>query len=151
MDLYLALKRRKLFVISGKLNPGRLIYLVDLLSPVSNVSAISSTGMTCCKSLRKCSAPSPNKPIAWTVGVSTYFAKRRSCSELLPDSLLLSSLLDAASCSLCFSFDPDKVSLIFFRLLSLSDDVVSRPGSWMTGIGSSRFAKASAVEFSIMS
>lgn len=83
-------------------------------------------------------------------GVGTYFAKSRSCSELPPESVLLSSLFEAASCSLCFSFEPDKVSLIFCRLLSLSDDVTSRPDSWMTGIGSSRFARASAVEFSIM-
>lgn len=52
MVFYLALKRRKLFVIRGRLNPGRLIYLVDCLSELSSVSVISSTGITCCKSLR---------------------------------------------------------------------------------------------------
>lgn len=50
---YLALKRRKLLVIKGRLKAGRFIYFEDDLSAeVSGPpSSISSTGITCCNNL----------------------------------------------------------------------------------------------------
>ena len=48
---YLALKRRKFVVISGRLKPGRLRYFKALLSTSKTASSSSCPGMTCCRSL----------------------------------------------------------------------------------------------------
>jgi hypothetical protein len=49
---YRALNRRKLLVISGRLNAGLWIYLEDLGSMGASAPlSISAAGMTCCRSL----------------------------------------------------------------------------------------------------
>lgn len=50
--VYLALNRRKLFVIRGSEKLGRLIYFDDRTSGGRPNSSTSSFGMTCCRSLR---------------------------------------------------------------------------------------------------
>ena len=50
---YLALKRRKLFVINGSEKLGRLMYFELLTSGAISNSSTSSSGTTCCKSLRR--------------------------------------------------------------------------------------------------
>jgi hypothetical protein len=50
---YLALKRRKLFVIRGSEKPGLLIYFELLTSGAEANSSTSSSGIICCKSLRR--------------------------------------------------------------------------------------------------
>ena len=49
--IYLPLKRLKLVVIAGRLNPGRLTYFEDPSSGVSEAFPTSSVGINCCRSL----------------------------------------------------------------------------------------------------
>ena len=140
---YRELKRRKLLVINGILNPGRPMYFEDLLSGGrSKTSSIFSVGMTCCRSLRRrlvrhlCSIG--------RIGMA-HLVRRRSCSEK-PVSLLLA----APSCSFSFNLELEIDSRSLLRLLSGSGDgdpVV--PGKANTGTGSSLLTKASAVLSSI--
>ena len=51
LPAHLALNRRKLLDIVGRLNGGRVGDAIEALSPES-VPSSSSAGMTCCKSLR---------------------------------------------------------------------------------------------------
>ena len=53
VESYLALNRRKLVVINGSEKLGRLIYLELLTSVGRSNSSISSSGTTCCSSLRR--------------------------------------------------------------------------------------------------
>lgn len=55
-----ALKRRKLFDINGRLNPGRFTDAAKALSPRLDSSSSSSAGMTCCSSLRHCQSANKN-------------------------------------------------------------------------------------------
>ena len=50
---YLALNRRKLLVINGSEKLGRLMYLWLLTSGGRPISSTSSSGSTCCSSLRR--------------------------------------------------------------------------------------------------
>lgn len=138
------LKRRKLLVINGILNPGRPIYFEDLLSGGrSSNSSIFSVGMTCCRSLRRRLA----RHICRIGRIDmAHLVRRRSCNEK-PVSLLLL----APSCSFSFSLELEIDSRSLLRLLSGSGDgdpVV--PEKARRGTGSSLLTNASAV-FSSMS
>ena len=93
-ESYLALKRRKLLVMRGRLKPGRLIYLVDLMSVISSPSSPgSSAGTTCCSILRRllaCHFFKQNFILSLKLDfmVAAHLAKRRSCNEW-PDSVPL--------------------------------------------------------------
>ena len=146
---YLALKRRKLFVINGSEKLGRLIYFELLTSGAISNSSTSSSGMTCRKSLRRrrLARHVLKGPFMAGVAPAAHFVNRRSCSEY-PYSLLP----EPCSCSLSFNFElvPPSDSFSLSRLPLWSDDGPSLPTA-ITGIGSSRFANASAVYSSMIS
>lgn len=125
----LALKRRKLFVMRGRLKAGRWTYLEDLRStwgPPS--SSTSSMGMTC-----------------WSKREN-----RRSCK----DARLELSTFSASPAAFSLRLEGDSVFFRRSRLLvdsvSDADASISLLGIASSGTGSSRFAKASAVYSSIL-
>ncbi len=137
------LKRRKLLVINGILNPGRPIYFEDLLSGGrSSTSSMFSVGMTCCRSLR-------HRLVRHVCRIGridmAHLVRRRSCSEK-PVSLLLL----APSCSLSFSLELEIDSRSLLRLLSGSGDGdPAVPEKESRGTDSSLLTKACAVFSSI--
>ena len=145
-SIYLALNRRKLFVIRGREKLGLLIYFDERTSGGRFSSSTSSSGMTCCKSLRRRRLARHALIEDFRIAIA-HLAKRRSCKEY-PYSLLP----EPVSCSFSFnlSFDPVSVSFSLSRLPFGSDDGLSLPETGKTGIGSSRLTKASAVYSSII-
>ena len=79
-SLYLALNRRKLLVIRGNEKLGRLMYFDERTSCGKSNSSTSSSGMTCCSSLRRFRLALHFLKEVLMVMVA-HFVKRRSCSE----------------------------------------------------------------------
>ncbi len=77
---YLALNRRKLFVIRGREKLGLLMYFDERTSGGKFRSSISSSGMTCCKSLRR-RLLARHALIEDLKTAIAHLAKRRSCNE----------------------------------------------------------------------
>ena len=77
---YRALNRRKLLVIRGSEKLGRLIYLEDRISCGRSKSLMSSSGMTCCSSLRRFRLALHFLNLVLRV-MEAHLVKRRSCSE----------------------------------------------------------------------
>ena len=103
------------------------------------MSPRSSEGMTCCRSLRRRLAGHDLKLIFM---MTAHLVKSLSCKDC-GDSVLV----NPTSWILSFSFEAERDCFSLSRLLWLSDDVASLPweAGAKTGIGSSRFTKASAV------
>ena len=148
----LALKRRKFFVIKPTWKLGRWMYFELLSSKTTSASlSRSSTGMTCCISLRRRRLARKAFMILipyLRIGIA-HLLKSRSCKEA-PDSWRW-----PASCSFSFKWEPDSefLSLVLLLACSVSDDAAecaSLAGTVRTGTGSSRFTKASAEKSSMM-
>lgn len=93
IKIYLALKRRKLFPITGRLKSGRLVFPWGCPSPVETSPSSMSAGITCCRILRNQSAMRA-RYLVWNVDVSslgeeTVLDRRLSvrCQRLLLFSL----------------------------------------------------------------
>ena len=78
---YLALKRRKLLVIKGNEKLGRLMYFDERTSCGKSNSFTSSSGITCCSSLRRFRLVLHVFKQVLMVMIA-HFVKRRSCNEL---------------------------------------------------------------------
>lgn len=77
---YRALNRRKLLVINGIEKLGLLIYFEERTSGGRFRSSTSSSGITCCRSLRRRRLVRQDRKEAFMM-TSAHFVKRRSCSE----------------------------------------------------------------------
>ena len=77
---YLALNRRKLFVIKGREKLGLLMYFDERTSGGRSSSSTSSSGMTCCRSLSRRRLAHHALIEDLKIAIA-HLAKRRSCNE----------------------------------------------------------------------
>lgn len=122
------------------------MYFDDRTSGGRSNSSTPSSGMTCCKSLRRRRLAHQDLMEALIRAIA-HLVNRRSCKEF-PYSLL-SDPAESLSFSFDFEFDPMSDPFSFLRLPFGSDDGPSLPETATTGTGSSRLANVSVVYSSI--